>query len=44
LRVVEVDELPLAYIPGGAVRLRVKVTGDLKLNAPDARSRAGLRP
>ncbi|MHB1871610.1 MAG: hydantoinase/oxoprolinase N-terminal domain-containing protein [Steroidobacteraceae bacterium] len=31
LRVVEVEELPLAYVPGGAVRLRVKVTGDLAL-------------
>lgn len=26
---VEVDELPLAYMPGGAVRLRVKAVGDL---------------
>ena len=31
LRVVDVEELPLAYLPGGAVRIRVKVTGDLKL-------------
>jgi N-methylhydantoinase A/oxoprolinase/acetone carboxylase beta subunit len=31
LRVVEVEELPLAYVPGGAVRLRVKVTGELAL-------------
>ena len=29
LRVVDVEELPLAYVPGGAVRLRVKVTGEL---------------
>lgn len=26
---VEVDEVPLAYLPGNAVRLRVKVVGDL---------------
>ncbi|MGB6487589.1 MAG: hydantoinase/oxoprolinase family protein [Steroidobacteraceae bacterium] len=31
LRVVDVEELPLAYVPGGAVRLRVKVTGELAL-------------
>jgi N-methylhydantoinase A/oxoprolinase/acetone carboxylase beta subunit len=31
LNVVEVEELPLAYVPGGAVRVRVKVTGDLDL-------------
>jgi N-methylhydantoinase A/oxoprolinase/acetone carboxylase beta subunit len=42
LRVVEVEELPLAYLPGGAVRLRVKVTGDLQLDAPSDRSRAGF--
>lgn len=33
LRVMEVEELPLAYVPGGAVRLRVKVTGELALAA-----------
>ncbi len=44
MRVVEVDELPLAYVPGGAVRLRVKVTGDLRLNAPDEGPGAELRP
>jgi N-methylhydantoinase A/oxoprolinase/acetone carboxylase beta subunit len=31
LSVVEVEELPLAYVPGQAVRLRVKVSGDLDL-------------
>ncbi len=29
LATVEVDEVPLAYLPGDAVRLRVKVVGDL---------------
>jgi N-methylhydantoinase A/oxoprolinase/acetone carboxylase beta subunit len=29
LATVEVDEVPLAYLPGNAVRLRVKVVGDL---------------
>jgi N-methylhydantoinase A/oxoprolinase/acetone carboxylase beta subunit len=37
LRVVEVEELPLAYVPGGAVRLRVKVTGELSLTGVLAR-------
>ncbi len=41
LRVVDVEELPLAYVPGGAVRLRVKVTGELALTgareSPDER-------
>ena len=40
LRVVEVEELPLAYVPGGAVRLRVKVTGDLNLSSTAAGERA----
>jgi hypothetical protein len=29
LTTVEVDEVPLAYLPGNAVRLHVKVVGDL---------------
>lgn len=36
LRVVEVEELPLAYLPGGAVRVRVKVVGDLRLGVSQA--------
>jgi len=28
LQTVEVEEVPLAYVPGGAVRVRVKVVGD----------------
>jgi len=30
LRIVELEEMPLAYMPGGAVRIRVKVVGDLE--------------
>nr|VFK49466.1 MAG: Hydantoinase/oxoprolinase [Candidatus Kentron sp. SD] len=30
LRVVDVEEVPLAYLPNRAVRVRVKVVGDLK--------------
>lgn len=29
IQILDVEELPLAYMPGGAVRLRVKVAGDL---------------
>lgn len=29
VNIVEVDELPLAYLPGNAVRIRVKAVGDL---------------
>ena len=31
VRIVDVEELPLAYLPGAAVRLRVKAVGDLAL-------------
>ncbi|NOX83200.1 MAG: hydantoinase/oxoprolinase family protein [Alphaproteobacteria bacterium] len=30
LKVVDVEEIPLSYLPGGAVRLRVKVVGELQ--------------
>ncbi|MGI5167745.1 hydantoinase/oxoprolinase N-terminal domain-containing protein [Spirillospora sp. CA-253888] len=30
--VVDVEEVPLAYLPGGATRIRVKAVGDLDLN------------
>ncbi|GAB3212934.1 hydantoinase/oxoprolinase family protein [Marinactinospora endophytica] len=32
VRVVEVDEVPIAYLPGDSVRVRVKAVGDLELN------------
>jgi hypothetical protein len=31
VNVVDVEELPLQYLPGGAVRIRVKAVGDLAL-------------
>jgi N-methylhydantoinase A/oxoprolinase/acetone carboxylase beta subunit len=31
VQIVEVDEVPLAYLPGNATRVRVKAVGDLKL-------------
>jgi N-methylhydantoinase A/oxoprolinase/acetone carboxylase beta subunit len=36
LKVIDVSELPLAYMPGGAVRLRVKVVGDRSAQPPAA--------
>lgn len=30
IEIVEVDEIPLAYLPSNAVRLRIKAVGDLK--------------
>jgi len=29
VQVIDVEEVPLAYVPGGAVRLRVRAVGDL---------------
>ena len=31
VEVINIEELPLAYMPGGSVRLRVKSVGDLDL-------------
>ncbi len=31
VRVIDVEELPLQYLPGGAVRVRVKAVGDLAM-------------
>lgn len=33
VRIVESDEIPLAYVPNGAVRVRVKAVGDLHVPA-----------
>ena len=33
VHIVDVEELPLQYLPGGAVRVRVKAVGDLALGA-----------
>jgi len=30
IQVVDVEEIPLAYLPGSATRIRVKVAGDLE--------------
>ncbi|MEU8325604.1 hydantoinase/oxoprolinase family protein [Nonomuraea sp. NPDC048881] len=36
VRIVDVEELPLAYLPGDATRIRVKAVGDLDLEKIDA--------
>ncbi|MER7499778.1 hydantoinase/oxoprolinase family protein [Nonomuraea pusilla] len=36
VRIVDVEELPLAYLPGDATRVRVKAVGDLDLEKIDA--------
>ncbi|TNM67342.1 hydantoinase/oxoprolinase family protein [Streptomyces sp. NP160] len=33
VQVVDVDEVPMAYLPGGATRIRVRAVGDLVLDA-----------
>jgi N-methylhydantoinase A/oxoprolinase/acetone carboxylase beta subunit len=33
VHIVDVDEVPLAYLPGNATRIRVKAVGDLHLGA-----------
>ena len=32
VRIVEIEEVPLGYLPGRTVRVRVKAVGDLRLN------------
>jgi N-methylhydantoinase A/oxoprolinase/acetone carboxylase beta subunit len=36
LQVVEVEDLPLAYLPGNSLRVRVRVVGDLAEGSPDS--------
>ncbi|MFD7617430.1 hydantoinase/oxoprolinase family protein, partial [Streptomyces sp. NPDC059802] len=44
VRIVDVEEVPLAYLPGGATRIRVKAVGDLDLNGiGSTRAPAGAR-
>lgn len=43
LRIVEVDEMPLAYLPGQTVRVRVKAIGDL-VTQTAAGVKSGERP
>eukprot|EP00118_Oscarella_pearsei_P002054 m.9338 g.9338 ORF g.9338 m.9338 type:complete len:991 (+) comp21278_c0_seq1:40-3012(+) len=35
IQIVEVDEIPLSYLPGNAFRIKVKAVGDLAVDAPD---------
>ena len=36
VRVVDIEEVPLAYLPGNATRIRVKAVGELSLGGNDA--------
>jgi N-methylhydantoinase A/oxoprolinase/acetone carboxylase beta subunit len=38
VQIVEVDEVPLAYLPGNATRIRVKAVGDLKFETAASRA------
>jgi len=39
LHVVEVEDLPLAYLPGNSLRVRVRVVGDIAERTTPQRSR-----
>ena len=39
VRILDVEEVPLAYLPGSATRIRVKAVGELELEADLARGR-----
>ena len=41
LEMLDVEEMPLAYMPGGAVRIRVKVAGDLASGVHRTPARCG---
>jgi N-methylhydantoinase A/oxoprolinase/acetone carboxylase beta subunit len=34
LAVVEVEDLPIAYLPGNSLRVRLRVVGDIARSAP----------
>jgi hypothetical protein len=40
VRIVEVEEIPLAYLPGNASRVRARAVGDLVLEGVPGSARA----
>ncbi len=42
IEIIDLEEIPLAYVPGGAVRLRVKAAGDLAFAGKDGRELEGV--
>ena len=36
VEIVDIEEVPLAYLPGNATRIRVKAVGELSLGGPRA--------
>jgi N-methylhydantoinase A/oxoprolinase/acetone carboxylase beta subunit len=43
LKTVESEDIPIAYLPGNSLRVRVRVVGDVASPAPDAGDRADKR-
>ena len=39
ITIVDVEDVPLAYLPGNAIRVRVKAVGDLELRTSLSRTR-----
>lgn len=37
VKILDIEEVPLAYLPGSATRIRIKAVGDLKQTATEAR-------
>jgi hypothetical protein len=35
VEVVEIDEVPISYLPGNSLRVRVKAVGDLRMGGRD---------
>jgi N-methylhydantoinase A/oxoprolinase/acetone carboxylase beta subunit len=43
VKILDIEEIPLAYVPGGAVRLRVRAAGDLQTRQPPTLSGKGQK-
>ncbi|MEV0275821.1 hydantoinase/oxoprolinase family protein [Streptomyces sp. NPDC050610] len=44
VRIVDIEEVPLAYLPGGATRIRVRAVGDLDLGRLGTQRHDGATP
>ncbi|MGD9764621.1 MAG: hydantoinase/oxoprolinase N-terminal domain-containing protein [Candidatus Binatia bacterium] len=44
MSIVDIEEVPLAYLPGNAARIRVKAVGDLTFEARETPTRGGGAP
>src|SRR5690606_25186352 len=43
VKILDIEEIPFAYVPGGAVRLRVRAAGDLQTRQPPTLSGKGQK-